>query len=79
MGWVEKRTVASGGTVTLALAGMCPSGCPLACTPPQLPMPLPPYTLASLFNTSCHQQAIGMPMCSPTRGVAVRLQTAITN
>ena len=60
--WIGPRNrQARGGTVKVSVHGMAWLGTGRACTPPRLPTPLPPYSTASLFNSSPHAPAVGTP------------------
>ena len=47
-------------------------------TPPRLPMPLPPYSVASLFKASRQKPPCGAPIRYSCRGTGVKLQTIST-
>ncbi len=52
----------SGGTVITAEAGWPCQGSGMASMAPRLPLPLPPYTVASVFRISSQRPARGRPI-----------------
>src|ERR1700722_17215147 len=56
-----KKRAANGGKVRFSEKGRPWTGTSSAVTPPALPMPLPPYSLASLFRSSRQYPPEGTP------------------
>jgi hypothetical protein len=56
------QSTPSGGTVITADASRPCHGSSTASTPPRLPVPLPPYTIASVLMTSRQRPAAGRPI-----------------
>src|SRR5690242_18140338 len=60
-GACSSMIVASGGSDSVSEYCRPCEGSGAACTPPKLPCPLPPYTVASLFRTSRQKPSLGTP------------------
>ncbi|HZD09082.1 MAG TPA: hypothetical protein VE176_12580, partial [Candidatus Limnocylindrales bacterium] len=70
-----KNNAPSGGNLKLIDQGLLCAGCASAFTPPRFPTPLPPYSLASLFNNSRQYPSEGTPTRYASRTTGVKLQT----
>ena len=63
-----RNSAASGGKVSFREYGRPCTGYSSAMTPPEFPMPLPPYSLASLLRISRQNPPEGTPRRYPIRG-----------
>src|ERR1041385_9017808 len=71
---LKKRTE-SGGSVRLIEYGRPCADWGSAWTPPRFPMPLPPYSWASLFRSSRQYPPVSTSTRYPWRGTGVKLHT----
>src|SRR5690606_34634329 len=70
--------VARGGSVSVIDRSWPCEGSDAASTPPRLPTPLPPYTVASLFRISCQWRMAGTPSRWSWRTSGVKLPPTIS-